>query len=475
MGKKSTILRNSMFLTVQPLLLNLISLIVIGYIARKLGKSDFGIFNFVTTFTMLLYPLAVMGLNRITVRDLASIDDKSSYASKMIPARILTSLIAIVFIIIATYILDYSRRTTVAMYLACSIFFFQLLSESLTDIFNSMERMEFTAMVGMISGLTLTLLSFIVLYIGFGLFELIGVYAFGQMIGCILALYFMTKFFLHLRIQPSWSFITEKVKDGFQFFLMTMMWFSMLRLDTIILSKKVSMSELGVYTSAMLLVTRLAIIPNAFASSLLPAISHSYSKHQMSEISNIANTFITNIILLILPCVIVVSFFSYDIIELIFGFQFRSAGIILRITIWTFLLNCIAFTEFSILTGIRKENVLLRSYIISTLYCVMSNLLFIHYFGTVGAAFAFFSTQLILVLLFSHFSYKYVAKLFNLDSIVRIILLNLGLILLLYLLRVHISFWSIFVGSVFYLVGALFLRLITIQEIFNLKKLFIIS
>jgi O-antigen/teichoic acid export membrane protein len=73
MSRELTVLRNSLFLTVQPVLMNVVSVFVTGYMARVLGPSDFGMFNFVLSFTMLFYPIAILGLNRVSVREMAGL------------------------------------------------------------------------------------------------------------------------------------------------------------------------------------------------------------------------------------------------------------------------------------------------------------------------------------------------------------------------------------------------------------------
>lgn len=472
MSSKLKILKNSFFLIFQPLLMSVVSLFVMGYIARKLGTSDFGIFNFVTMFIMIFYPLATMGLDRVMIRDMPGIQDKSPYTGKIVPLRMLTTLFAIAIIILATTILGYPKRTTIAMYLACCLFVAQLFSESLTDIFNGSERMEFTALVNMVSGLTLIVLSVIMIYLGFGLYELIGVYAFGNMTGCAVAIYLISKIFFKIKLQISWSFFKEKIMDGLHFFLMTMMWFVMIRLDIVFLSKKVSMAELGLYTSAILLVTKLSIIPQGIAGSLLPAISNLQSKNEISEISDVARTVTTKIFLIALPAVIIVSFLADDIIKFIYGEKYYGAGIILKIGIWAFMLRCVSFLEFSLLTAMHKERQMLRSYFLALVYCIMSNILLINLYGILGAVFAFVSSQLVLVILFSITTCRSINAIFNSGEMIKIIMLNGALSLALIYLKSYNFFAVVSFCFIFYVSGAMVLNLLTLKDLQDLRRVF---
>lgn len=473
MDTQLRILRNSFFLSAQPLMMNIISLFVVGYIARKLGRADFGIFNLVSTITMLFFPVAMMGLNRITVRDMASIKEKGTYGRQMITTRLLTSLLAAGLIVFAANALGYGDRTIHAMYLGCAIFLFQVLSEISTDIFGSQERMEFTALVRMVAGLTLTALSVVVLYLGFGLFEVIGVYAFGQMVGCILAIFLVSKLFLRVKLDFSLAFVKEKIREGFPFFLMTLMWYAMMRLDTIFLSKRVEMAELGLYTSAIVLVTRLSIIPHGIANSLLPAISSLLSKGEEREITKITQPFLIRLVLLVLPGCIAVSVFSSDIITIIFGKEFHGGGVILRIGIWAFFIRCVAFVEFSILTAFHKERQMMWSYIFAIFYCFSANLTLIHYFQSLGAVSAFVSTQFVVLILFSFFAFRTIRLPLPLNLLSKIIGLNLIFASILYLLREENIFWVVPVGFVAYMASAVIMKIFSLKSFLQLKSIFV--
>lgn len=448
----------------QPLMMNVISLLVIGYIARKLGTTDFGIFNFVLMFTMLFYPVSVMGLNRITVRDLSSIENKEAYIGKIIPPRILAILVSIIAILITAFLLRYEKRTVHAIYLGCGLFMIQQVSEILTDIITAFERMEFTALIRMVSGLTLTALSVIILFLGFGLYELFGVYAFGQFVGCVLAFFIIRKYFVKFRIRLDWEFAKTKFIEGLPFFVMTLMWFVMMRIDTIVLSKKVDMAEIGLYTSAIFLVTKLSILPQGMASALLPSVSDLYNKGRMHEISTILDDFLMRIILFVLPGVIFISYYGENIVRIMYGDEFTGAGIILRIGIWAFLVRCLAFIESSVLTAIHQQNVMLKCYTVAIVYCVPATLALIHYYQSIGAVVAFVSTQSILMVLFSIYTFRSVLKTFNLNMLLRILLLNVFLFLFLYILPWQNIFLIFPVASLLYLVGAVLLRLISVES-----------
>lgn len=423
--------------------MNFISLFVIGYIARKLGPSDFGIFNFVTTFTMLFFPFAFMGINRVMIRDLAGFDDKAPYIRKIVLLRFATTIFSISLILLSTWILHYEQRIVYAVFLACFVFLFQMSSEIFTDVFNAYEKMEFTALVKMTAGLTLTVLSVIVLAIGYGLYELISIYALGQFIGLLLAFFLIQRHFVKIDFDLDLSFIKQKMIEGSPFFLMTLMWFSIMRIDTLILSKNVELVELGFYTSSILLITKLSIIPQGLSNAILPTISRLNKQEKQKDIMILSKMFFENISLLALPFVVIISFYSDIVVRIIYGTDYGPAAMILRIGIWAFLFRCIAFVQFSILTALRKQKQLLKSYLIGTCYCIFTSFLLIYYFKSIGAVISFSTTQMLLCILFTYYSEKFISDTVSPKTILKIILLNTILFIFLYSMKPIAYYYTI--------------------------------
>jgi PST family polysaccharide transporter len=453
--------------------MNVLSLFVVGYVARKLGKADFGIFNFVTNFTMIFYPIGVLGLNRLTIRDLAIVEYPQVYAEKMLASRAVSGLFAVGLIIGIAAISEYPERTTNAINLAAIIFLFQLMTESLTDFFNAFQKMQYTALIAMLAGLTLQSLSIVVLFLGYGLFHLLCVYILGQIIGFSAAVYLTLQNHISIRLNFDWIFMRIRFFEGIQFFLMTMMWFAITRLDTVFLSKVVSMEQLGLYTSALLLVTKLLFIPHAVSSALLPALSKAYSTGNCQEISVVSGSFITKIFFVVLPCVITISFFSDTVISIVFGGKYNGASEYLEIGIWAFLFTCISFCEFSILTAVRKQQLLLKAYLISGVYCVGANLIMIRFFEMKGAIIAFTTTQILLFLLFSYYVRKTIQNIFEWKKIIKVLILNMVLIQLYICLYNQISWWLLIgFGILFYTFGLLALKLVYLKELKEFKNIF---
>lgn len=466
------IFRNSIFLAVHPLFMNVVTLFVIGYMARRMGVSDFGIFNFATSFVTLFYPLSMMGLNTVMGRDLPTMANQSGYADRMITLRALVILTATALIAIAVSVMGYPERTTFAVYLACCIFAFQSLSEALTGIFGALERMEYTAIQSLVAGLSLTIASVIVLYYGFGLYTVIGVYAAGQLLGIAVGLFILFRLFFGLRFKFDWSFSLKKLREGLHFFSMTMMWFIMVRIDIIVLSKKVSTEQLGIYTAAMMLITRLYVIPQAVTGSLFPAMSRSYAQNKINELSELFCSFLMKLLVVVLPGVIVAFIYSDRIMELVFGKAFQQGSMLLGVGIFSFLFFCISSMEFTILTAAHKQKQMNKAYLISTVFCIITNVVLIHYFGSIGAVYAVTSTQFLLLVLLTMCAWKYISISLNYLDLVKLLSLNVGVLVALHQLHDYNMFLIVPLTGVVYLIGTHVLGIMKYNDILAMRHVF---
>jgi len=396
--------RNSFFLTAQPLFMNVVSMFAVAYIARTLGVADFGIFNLVTTYAMLFNPVAQAGLNRVMVRDLASLSDKAEYAARMIALRAVITGVAAFGMVLTAAVAGYDGRTTLAIIAGSSIFVGQMLAEIFADVFLAFERTRFTAIAQLVAGLTLTVLSIAVLYIGLGLFAMIAVYAFGQFLGLGLAVYFIHTKFLRLRWHADWRFAAKSLAEGLPFFASTMMWSITSRIDTLVLSKSSSPAELGLYTSGMLLVARMGILPQGISAALLPTLSRLFSGGETREASTIIRSVSDTLVVLVLPAVVFVVIYSGTITSVLFGSHYVGAAAVLTVGIWILLLKCIIAVQFSVLAGCKREKDVMKSYAVTTGYSILASWLLIRSYGMIGAAFASLSTQILLTVLFLWYS-----------------------------------------------------------------------
>jgi O-antigen/teichoic acid export membrane protein len=400
---RGLVARNSFYLTAQPLFMNVVSLCAIGYIARTLGVADFGIFNLVFIYTALFFPVAQAGANRTMVRDMALAEDKAGYVARMLPVRVATMGIALVCIILSVGVAGYDRRTTLAIVAGSGVFTAQMLAEVFADVFLGCERTEMSAIVQLVAGLTLTGLSVAVLLAGFGLYAVIAVYALGHLTGIGVASYILQKHFFRLRWTFDLHFARSKIVEGLPFFASTMLWFLTTRIDTLVLSKMASAVELGWYTTAMILVSRLSVLPQGLSTALLPTLSRLDATDRQRG-SKLVCELLDKVLVVALVSAAFTTLFARDIVSVLFGRAFAAGAVVLAVGIWAVVLRCVSFVQFSFLTARHQERKVMATYAVSTAYCIVATVALVSRLGMLGAVLAFLSTQGLIVALFAWYS-----------------------------------------------------------------------
>ena len=66
---KQTILKNTFWLVMAEIIIRILKLVLVIYVARILGATEYGKFTFALSFAMLFVALSDLGLSPITVRE----------------------------------------------------------------------------------------------------------------------------------------------------------------------------------------------------------------------------------------------------------------------------------------------------------------------------------------------------------------------------------------------------------------------
>lgn len=152
----------------------LVSLVIVGVIARYLGQAGLGRYAFIITFIELFTAFVDMGMNRILVREIAKeSDDSTRLTSAIWTLRLLLSLV--VFIVVAALASNngdpYLWLATMAFFLAQVIY---LLGDVFAAMFQGYQRMEYPFWSIIVAQVLLLTLTLVVVWLNLGLVALFG-------------------------------------------------------------------------------------------------------------------------------------------------------------------------------------------------------------------------------------------------------------------------------------------------------------
>lgn len=387
MSTEGRVARNTVWLVFQPLLLNAISIFAMAYITRTLGTADYGRFTLVFALAAMFAPLSNMGLRAVTVREIAANKEQTSVSvSKMLGTRGVLACLTAVAMTITVWALGYDTLTMKLAVIASGTLIVQALSSTLQDAFQAHERSSLVAYSQFVGGFILTLLSCLVLYLGFGVLALASVYVVGGAITLFIASRSMRKMVTY-RIEFDRKVAIQTIIQAAPFFVPTIIAVVSSRFGTLLLSKFANETAVGLFGAAYALTDRLGVISDGVGTAIYPALSALYPKSK-EDAAKLFRTFFEYVVILALPMAVGVTLLARPIITLVCGDEFMAAAPVLTVLVWGVAANFATAMLFWALEAIRLERPRARVSVISAVVCLVCNAIFIPLWAEVGTAFA---------------------------------------------------------------------------------------
>ena len=215
------VFKNSIILFAQQIFISVIAIAAIGFIARKIGKSDYGIFALAFAFPGLFAEIGSLGLRNLTIQEVAKNREVAvkEFIGRMIPVRLFLISIMGIVTIISAEIFNYGHKEFIAIIIGTISAIIESVSRIIQDIFQSFEEMGQIAIREMSIRLFTALAGCFLVWKGFGVFALCWLYVIGNIIGLIFNLIIFKKRFEVPKLMWDWRFCRNNIKDSAGFLL----------------------------------------------------------------------------------------------------------------------------------------------------------------------------------------------------------------------------------------------------------------
>ena len=328
---QKTVARNSIIMMGGTIIVAAISIIATGYIARNLGKADYGTLTFGITFSAFFLPFTNMGLRAVTVRKLAS--DRTAathYLSKILTLRVFLYILVGALIIVFSNVLSYPRRMVFTIYIFTLGLFFDVLSTSYRDLFQAFERMQYIVYIDLVLRIFSASCSCLLLFLGFGLFPVAFTYVGASCLAFLASAFYANKFGIRIGASFNLTFFYRTIRDALPFGGATLVKAAQTRLDVLLLSKLVPIGALGLYGASANLMNRLSFVSGSISTASFPTIARLFREDNRDLSSLLRNLFSFSLILS-LPIAVVITNCSEQIVQIIFGPEFIESAAVLRV------------------------------------------------------------------------------------------------------------------------------------------------
>jgi len=383
------IIDNTSWLIVERLVDMTIRFFVGAWLVRYLGPGHFGVYSYALSFVVLFGAFSSLGLDNITVRDLSQGKQAAGPILATVFALRLAAAVVTIGLIAATiFSVEEDALTRVAILIAAGQLLFH--PANIIDLwFQSQVRSKYV--VWMRSLVTVLFSGSQVVFILAGLplpafLVLILIQAALTAVGLLVCFKIAGPGPLSWR--PRLSIAGAMLRDAWPLIIAGVSVSVYMRIDQVMIGVMIDDAAVGIYSAAVKISELWYFLPVAIAGSVFPKIVQLREAADAATYKNRMQTLYDSMALFSYGVIILITFLSTPIIELLFGPEYAASAAILQVHIWALLFVSLGVARSKWLIA---ENLTVFSMVATVLGAVINvglNLLLIPRYAGLGAAWA---------------------------------------------------------------------------------------
>ncbi|QJX64162.1 flippase [Niallia circulans] len=424
----------------------IVSFIILTYLARVLGPDGYGTFNFAQSYLFYFFILTDLGLSLYITKEFNQKNSYENIFSDIFSLRVVLSIFSFFIFIISIFFLEISAYEQKVFI----IFGLSILSTGIfiDSFFIAKNDMKYNGMAQLVKNVSYLIICLLLVKDN----EDVEYAALAFMVGCTIATFYLIfifakKYRLKLSIIPKVNQF-KLLKASLPLALSLMMIQINNNFDILYLSFYSDDKDLvGFYSAAYRIISFLISILVIYFSASYPTIANLIENNRI-ELNKFIENFFKIGIFFITPITIGGIAVSEKLMTFIYGSQFSNSGILFASLLPLLIIRMVTSTYSAVLIMGNKGKELSISLIIGAIINVILNVVMVPKYGGLGSAIA----TLICELVQGIFLYYYYHKICNanlLKKIFKPLLSSSIMATIIYLLDLNL-FVSIIIGVVSY-------------------------
>ncbi|MCB9135440.1 MAG: flippase [Anaerolineales bacterium] len=337
---RHTIVKNISSLMAAQIITWALALILTVFLPRYLGAANVGKLQLGNSIWGIMTLFITFGMDILLTKEIARTPEKTS---ELIGTSTIVRLtfFCISFGIVSIYVrvVNYPVETIQVINIVGISMFINALSGSFLSALQGLERMEYYSLSDVISKAVATVLTIILLIMGYSVIMVAYMMLTGSLVAIAIQIFAVQKF-QKLKFTFSQPKTVWMLKNAFPYLLVAGFLTIYTQLDVIILSLLVNEESIGWYSAASRLFGTLLFIPTVFITAIFPVLSRMYSDGS-SNLHKLFQKSFDLLLLLSIPIGLGVFVIAQPVVLLLYGDGFRNSGPILAlmgiVLIFTFL------------------------------------------------------------------------------------------------------------------------------------------
>ena len=358
---------------------------------RILQPEGAGRFAFAVAFIGLTEIITRYGLGTLVTRDVAANRDESNrYLSNVTILRVYFWLAAlpIVAAILGVYFIygDLTMDVVITIALLGLGTLLSNLSDGLTAIFYAHEKAEYPAAISTVTNLSRISFGALALLLGWGIIGLAGASLLGNLVAFLVLSYILVTKIFRPKFEADGTLQRTMIGESLPLMINHLLSTIFFRIDVFILQPTWGDSAVGFYNAAYKYVDGINIIPQYFTLAIFPLMSRFASDSRESLIRAYLLS-LRLLLMLAIPIAMGTPFIARELILFLAGERFvPDSMIVLQLLIWFLPFSFINQVTQYVLIAINQQRFLTRAFIIGVLFNLITNLIFVPFYGYRAAA-----------------------------------------------------------------------------------------
>ncbi|MEM2111559.1 MAG: oligosaccharide flippase family protein [Candidatus Bathyarchaeia archaeon] len=479
--------KGGFFLIVGSFFATIISAVASIIVTRLLGQELYGQYVLSLVVPQMLFLFTDFGISQGIVKFAASLRVKGETAqmAKIIQYGLLIRTIIGCAIFLVNFALAdhfatiFHNRPEIGVYIRIASFsiLFQVVYTTVASAYVGLDKTEYSAFTTNIQAISKAAIAIALVLAGFSIFGAVVSYVAGYLIGGSIGLALLLNIMRKHSSKDDISIgfaesLKTLVRYGMPLYIATLLVGFIPPYQNFVLGIFTTDAAIGNYKAAVNFITLITIVSIPIITTLLPAFSklEKTTNEKVRTFFLFANKYTT---MLIVPIVTIILAFSNEIVQIIYGPDFQTAGLFLAIYCLLYFLTGLGYLVLaSMFNGLGETGTTLKINLIIFIILIFLSPMLAYFCGVVGVIIALITSNLIGTLFGVYIAKeKYQVK-FATKSIIKIYIIAaisaLPALLVLYLSQLH-ELATVILGGLLYLV--IYLTLIPLTGIIDQNEL----
>jgi len=374
-----------------------VSLLITGLLTRKLGANQYGQYIFIFSLLNLLITFANWGTQIIGVRELAKSKNKIKTFGTILGLKLILGTVVIAISAVLTAVLPIFSGLRLIAFLGLAFVLLTTLEISLEIVFQSQIKMGLKAQVNLIYSLVFFAVTYFLINQGLGLISPFIGAILGKIASNLMGTIYANKL-ISLKINFDTNSIKRLFKETAPMGLLLVLFAAYDQaIDSLVIKKFLGIDQVGYYGLAYRIYANLILPAYFLSNSIFPMISKNPKKY-FKNLNKTAFLLIAILVVTVVPTTII---FSKNIIQLIAGPGFLPSVLPLQILAIALIFSYINHINGFSLIAIGRQKASLKIGVVSLVWNLTLNLIFIPKFGINAAALITLSTEALTTLIAS--------------------------------------------------------------------------